>query len=52
MLAWVIVVSTVRRVPVALFGFDQIVSTWTLYLAVTLAARTIDATYTIAVNAR
>ena len=27
-LAWVIVVSTVRRVPMALFGFDQVVSTW------------------------
>ena len=26
-LAWVIIVSTVRRVPIALFGFDQIVST-------------------------
>jgi predicted DCC family thiol-disulfide oxidoreductase YuxK len=33
-LAWVIVVSTVRRVPVSLFGFDQMTSTWTLYLAV------------------
>jgi predicted DCC family thiol-disulfide oxidoreductase YuxK len=37
-LAWVIVVSTVRRVPVSLFGFDQIVSTWALYLAVTGAS--------------
>jgi predicted DCC family thiol-disulfide oxidoreductase YuxK len=37
-LAWVIVVSTVRRVPVALFGFDQIVSSWALYLAVTGAS--------------
>lgn len=37
-LAWVIVVSTVRRVPVALFGFDQMVSTWALYLAVTGAS--------------
>ena len=26
-LAWVIVVSTVRRAPVTVFGFDQIVST-------------------------
>jgi len=32
-LAWVIVVSTVRRAPVALFGFDQILSLLTLYLA-------------------
>lgn len=37
-LAWVIVVSTVRRVPMAMFGFDQIVSSWTLYLAVTGAS--------------
>lgn len=37
-LAWIIVVSTVRRVPVMLFGFDQIISTWTLYLAVTGAS--------------
>jgi predicted DCC family thiol-disulfide oxidoreductase YuxK len=32
-LAWVIVVSTVRRVPVALYGFDQVISPLTLYLA-------------------
>jgi predicted DCC family thiol-disulfide oxidoreductase YuxK len=37
-LAWAVVVSTVRRAPVALFGFDQIVSTLTLYLAVTGAS--------------
>ena len=37
-LAWVIVVSTMRRVPVALFGFDQIISTFTLYLAATGAS--------------
>lgn len=37
-LAWIIVVSTVRRIPVMLFGFDQIISTWTLYLAVTGAS--------------
>jgi predicted DCC family thiol-disulfide oxidoreductase YuxK len=37
-LAWVIVVSTVHRVPVALFGFDQMVSTWALYLAATGAS--------------
>jgi predicted DCC family thiol-disulfide oxidoreductase YuxK len=34
-LAWVIVVSTVRRVPIALYGFDQVVSALALYLAVT-----------------
>jgi predicted DCC family thiol-disulfide oxidoreductase YuxK len=32
-LAWVIVVSTVRRVPNTLYGFDQIASTLALYLA-------------------
>jgi hypothetical protein len=32
-LAWVIAVSTVRRAPAALFGFDQMVATWTFYLA-------------------
>jgi predicted DCC family thiol-disulfide oxidoreductase YuxK len=37
-LAWVIVVSTVRRVPIALFGFDQIVSMLTLYVAATGAS--------------
>lgn len=37
-LAWVIVVSTVRRVPVALYGFDQVISPLTLYLAATGAA--------------
>jgi predicted DCC family thiol-disulfide oxidoreductase YuxK len=37
-LAWAIVVSTVRRVPVSLYGFDQILSTWLLYLAVTGAS--------------
>jgi predicted DCC family thiol-disulfide oxidoreductase YuxK len=37
-LAWAIVVSTVRRSPVTLFGFDQILSTWALYLAVTGAS--------------
>lgn len=36
--AWVIVVSTVRRLPVALFGFDQAISTWALYLAVSGAS--------------
>lgn len=37
-LAWVIVVSISRRVPVSLFGFDQIISTWLLYLAATGAS--------------
>ncbi|MFI5459518.1 MAG: thiol-disulfide oxidoreductase [Isosphaerales bacterium] len=34
-LSWVIVVSTVRRVPIALYGFDQVLSTLMFYLAVT-----------------
>jgi predicted DCC family thiol-disulfide oxidoreductase YuxK len=34
-LSWIIVVSTVRRVPIALYGFDQILSVLLLYLAVT-----------------
>ena len=33
-LAWAIAVSTARRMPVLLFGFDNIVATWALYLAV------------------
>jgi hypothetical protein len=33
-LSWVIFVSTTRRVPIALFGFDQILSTLMFYLAV------------------
>ncbi|WP_422927583.1 DCC1-like thiol-disulfide oxidoreductase family protein [Singulisphaera sp. PoT] len=37
-LAWVIVVSTTRRMPVSLFGFDQVISTWALYLALTGAS--------------
>ena len=37
-LAWIIAVSTARRVPVMLFGFDQIVNLWALYLAVTGAS--------------
>jgi predicted DCC family thiol-disulfide oxidoreductase YuxK len=37
-LAWIIIVSTVRRVPIALFGFDQIVSTLVLYLGATFAS--------------
>jgi predicted DCC family thiol-disulfide oxidoreductase YuxK len=37
-LAWAIVVSTARRTPVPVFGFDQIVSTLAFYLAVTGAS--------------
>jgi predicted DCC family thiol-disulfide oxidoreductase YuxK len=37
-LAWVIVVSTVRRLPIALYGFDQVISALALYLAVTGAS--------------
>jgi predicted DCC family thiol-disulfide oxidoreductase YuxK len=37
-LAWAIVVSTVRRSPVTVFGFDQVVSTLAFYLAVTGAS--------------
>jgi predicted DCC family thiol-disulfide oxidoreductase YuxK len=37
-LAWVIVVSTVRRVPIALYGFDQVISPLALYLAITGAS--------------
>lgn len=33
-LVWALVVSTNRRVPVMLFGFDNVVATWMLYLAV------------------
>ncbi|QDV32806.1 DCC1-like thiol-disulfide oxidoreductase family protein [Tautonia plasticadhaerens] len=34
-LAWIIVVSTIRRAPVIHFGFDMVVSMLTLYLAAT-----------------
>jgi len=33
-LSWVIIVSTARRVPVSLYGFDQALSGWLFYLAV------------------
>ena len=33
--AWMVAVSTARRAPATLFGFDPVVSTWALYLAVT-----------------
>lgn len=32
-LAWVIAVSTARRTPYLLYGFDQVVAIWALYLA-------------------
>lgn len=32
-LAWVLVVSTNRRIPVMQFGFDNVIATWLLYLA-------------------
>jgi hypothetical protein len=32
-LAWAIALSTVRRAPAALFGFDYMIATWTFYLA-------------------
>jgi hypothetical protein len=35
LLAWVIMVSTSRRVPVLYFGFDQAILSWLLYLAFT-----------------
>jgi predicted DCC family thiol-disulfide oxidoreductase YuxK len=37
-LSWIIVVSTIRSVPQALFGFDQILSLLLLYLMVTGAS--------------
>jgi hypothetical protein len=37
-LAWAITVSTVRRVPVVFFGFDQTVVAWAMYLAVCMAS--------------
>ncbi len=37
-LAWIVIVSTVRRIPIALFGFDQILSTMALYVAVSGAS--------------
>ena len=32
-LAWAVSLSTVRRAPVAQFGFDYMITTWTFYLA-------------------
>jgi hypothetical protein len=37
-LTWVVAVSTARRAPVTLFGFDQMNATWVLYLAVSGAS--------------
>jgi len=37
-LAWIIAVSTARRAPISLYGFDDILSTWLLYLAATGAS--------------
>lgn len=37
-LSWAIVVSTARRAPASLYGFDQVLSAWLLYLAVTGAS--------------
>ncbi len=37
-LAWIIAVSTARRAPISLYGFDNILSTWLLYLAATGAS--------------
>jgi len=37
-LAWAIAVSTARRAPISLYGFDDIVTTWAFYLAVTGAS--------------
>ncbi len=37
-LSWVIIVSTARRIPIALHGFDQVLSALAFYLAVTGAS--------------
>jgi predicted DCC family thiol-disulfide oxidoreductase YuxK len=37
-LAWAIAVSTARRAPISLYGFDDLLSTWLLYLAVSGAS--------------
>jgi len=37
-LAWIIAVSTANRSPVSIYGFDDIVTTWALYLAATGAS--------------
>lgn len=37
-LTWAILVSTAYRAPVLLYGFDQILTTWVFYLAITGAS--------------
>ena len=37
-LAWVIAVSTAIRSPISVYGFDDIITTWALYLAVSGAS--------------
>lgn len=37
-LSWIIAVSIARRAPISLYGFDDILSTWLLYLAFTGAS--------------
>ncbi len=37
-LAWAIAASTARRAPISIYGFDDILSTWLFYLAVTGAS--------------
>jgi predicted DCC family thiol-disulfide oxidoreductase YuxK len=37
-LAWAVAVATARRMPFALYGFDQVITTWALYLAATGAS--------------
>jgi hypothetical protein len=37
-LTWLILVSTSRRAPVLYFGFDEVLMTWTMYLAVSGAS--------------
>jgi predicted DCC family thiol-disulfide oxidoreductase YuxK len=37
-LSWIIAVSIARRAPITLYGFDDVLSTWLLYLAFTGAS--------------
>lgn len=37
-IAWILVVSTIRRAPVIIFGFDNVMAIWTFYLAVSGAS--------------
>jgi len=34
-LAWIVAVSTANRSPISIYGFDDIVTTWAMYLAAT-----------------